>query len=302
VHPNLLADQRQIDYIMKKKTATILILHPIPWSRFMQIISPTRYASIVSLAAPLKHHQAINALLGNCLDAQVYVDAPEHPSLFLARIQSRVYLSAKGQTEAIPQIQDCLAQSEFWQDRREFLLLFAPEEWNERLPHLLPGWKAYPGVREYYQARPIRKEWRSHLPPGYTIQAVTAKLLRGTELSGMEALKEEMVSERPTVEDFLEKSFGVCLFFEHELAGWCLSEYNTPIGCEVGIATLPPHQRRGFATLMTSAFMAMAIEHGIETIGWDCWQKNLPSSGAARKAGFELTHTDLVGYFVKDES
>jgi len=37
---------------------------------------------------------------------------------------------------------------------------------------------------------------------------------------------EEMQSERLSVEDFLQKSFGYCVIHDEEIMGWCMSEYN----------------------------------------------------------------------------
>ncbi len=57
--------------------------------------------------------------------------------------------------------------------------------------------------------------------------------------------------------------------------------------CELGIETLPAVQRRGLATVTALATIAHAQSVGIAEIGWHCWKRNMPSSGLARKLGFE---------------
>ena len=99
-----------------------------------------------------------------------------------------------------------------------------------------------------------------------------------------------MCSERDTIQEFLEKSFGIALLYQDQLAGWCLSEYNWARCCEVGIATLAPHQRRGLAALQTYAFMELAIERGIHRIGWHCFANNRASATTALKTGFTKRH------------
>lgn len=57
------------------------------------------------------------------------------------------------------------------------------------------------------------------------------------------ALVKEMQSERQSVRDFLDKSFGLCLVQGDGIVSWSLSEYNSEDRCEVGIATVEGYRR-----------------------------------------------------------
>jgi RimJ/RimL family protein N-acetyltransferase len=119
------------------------------------------------------------------------------------------------------------------------------------------------------------------------MQRITPEFLSG-DVAGLDAVREEMCSERASVEDFLRRSFGICPVHANEVAGWCMSEYNVGDRCEIGIATAEKHQRRGIATLTTWSFLAEAQRRGYRRVGWDCWTRNVPSVATARKAGFTL--------------
>jgi RimJ/RimL family protein N-acetyltransferase len=117
---------------------------------------------------------------------------------------------------------------------------------------------------------------------------VAADLLADERVQNKAYLTEEMVSERPSIDDFLAKSFGVCLLHEGEIIGWCLSEYNCGPRCEIGIAVAEPFRRRGLATLMARAFIDQALTQGVYDIGWICWAGNRPSMATAEKLGLAL--------------
>ncbi|HEX2993213.1 MAG TPA: GNAT family N-acetyltransferase, partial [Anaerolineales bacterium] len=125
------------------------------------------------------------------------------------------------------------------------------------------------------------------LPEGFSTQLITAEFL-SSDVTGLDAVREEMCSERVSVEDFLSRSFGICPVHANEIVGWCMSEYNVGDRCEIGIATAEKHQRRGIATLTTRSFLAEAHRRGYRRVGWDCWTRNVPSVATARKAGFTL--------------
>jgi RimJ/RimL family protein N-acetyltransferase len=148
--------------------------------------------------------------------------------------------------------------------------------------------------RSYYAFKANRLDWKSMLPEGFSVRMADRKLL-SEKWQNLEDLTEEMCSERSSVEDFLAKSFGICLTYKDLIVGWCLSEYNTGHRCEVGIATHEDYQRRGFATLMATAFIELARVRDVAKIGWHCSATNLGSAATALKAGFEKV-TDYPVY------
>jgi RimJ/RimL family protein N-acetyltransferase len=141
--------------------------------------------------------------------------------------------------------------------------------------------------REYYACKKLKHKWQDFMPEGFQLQMVDADLLANTSLKHLDTLKEEMISERPSVDDFLAKSFGVCAIHENELASWCLSEYNADGRCEIGIETTSDYRQRGIATALTLAFLEHAFSHGIKEVGWHCFKRNETSAKTALKAGFD---------------
>ena len=85
------------------------------------------------------------------------------------------------------------------------------------------------------------------------MRRIDKDLLAERHLGNMDDLVKEMHSERPSVQDFLAKSFGYCVLYNDTLVGWCMSEYNTGSRCEIGIETVAGYRRRGIATLTASA-------------------------------------------------
>ena len=141
--------------------------------------------------------------------------------------------------------------------------------------------------REYYACQELKHKWQNFMPESIHLHMVDADLLANTNLKHLDTLKEEMISERPSVEDFLSKGFGVCAIHENELAGWCLSEYNADGRCEIGIETTSEFRKRGLATALTLAFLEHAFSHNIKEVGWHCFKRNESSAKTARKAGFD---------------
>jgi GNAT superfamily N-acetyltransferase len=168
-----------------------------------------------------------------------------------------------------------------------YLIYATDPAWNETLQQLFPAGSLYQGTRQYYEITGFDGQFDAPLPDGFSMQLITSEFL-SSDLDGLEAVREEMCSERASVEDFLARSFGLCPIHANEVAGWCMSEYNVGDRCEIGIATAPKHQRRGIATLATLSFLAEAHRRGYIRVGWDCWTRNSASVATARKAGFAL--------------
>jgi RimJ/RimL family protein N-acetyltransferase len=143
-----------------------------------------------------------------------------------------------------------------------------------------------------------RRDWRAMIPAGFELRPVDSALLAETHLDHLDALKEELVSECPSVDFFLAHRFGVCLVSAGELAAWCLAEHNVGDRCEVGIETQPSYRQRGFATITASALVETAAARGITRVGWHCYERNQASIATALKVGFQETGAYPV-YFVR---
>ena len=178
-----------------------------------------------------------------------------------------------------------------------FSLCVAPGGWEAHMDVLLGGRPFQRTERQYYEFDTAQLPRNASVPAGYGLREADATLLAQAGLADLDALREEMTSERASVEEFLARSFGVCPVTTDALVGWCLSEYNTGDRCEVGIATLPPHQGKGLATATGSAFIQQALARGITRIGWHCYTANRPSWATALKIGFTKAE-DYPAYLI----
>jgi RimJ/RimL family protein N-acetyltransferase len=178
--------------------------------------------------------------------------------------------------------------------RHFFMAFWQRPGWEEALGNMLRAYKPVVADREYYILDLSRAKAPGKLPRGYALRDLDAAFLREKPWINKDALLEEMGSERKDAEDFLNRSFGVCLLSGEELAGWCLSEYNNSKGCEVGIEVMEGHRRKGLGTLLTLALAEKAWTAGMRQMGWSCFRANAASSGTALKAGFVKSHDSRV--------
>ncbi len=250
------------------------------------------YDRVRPLVDLLDIHLALRAMLEGDVDAEIYVDDVQAPHVAFTRTQHRFYLVGTPDNATFNvALRDHLLNNVYPEALAAgdvmFTLYYAPEAWGITVPDVLRGKDPIPDARHYYEFQERDRAWRPLLPEGFTLRSVDADLLNASSLANLDALREELCSERPSIEAFLEKSFGVCVQHEDALVGWCLSEYNCGERCEVGIETLPGDRRRGLATAMTAALIEAAHARGITRLGWHCWASNAGSIATARKAGFE---------------
>lgn len=248
-------------------------------------------------------HLPLQAILAGHVDAPVYVDDLEHPHLALTWVMSRVYLAGKPGSRAVADavrniFVGVLMREALKAGREAYMLAYPDASWEPFIRLVLDGRQPIQVGRQYYTFKEARGNWRTMLPAGMQVRQVDAALL-AEKWHNPEYLTEEMCSERPSVEDFLAKSFGVCLTRDDEILGWCLSEYNTHHRCEVGIAVRGDVRKRGLATMLALAFVEMAQARDVARVGWHCGATNRASGATALKAGFEkvLDYPAYLGWF-----
>jgi RimJ/RimL family protein N-acetyltransferase len=250
-------------------------------------LKPAEYDLVRPLFDVMDHHLAVQAILAGSVRARVYVDHPTHPWAALTWTGQRFYLAGSARKRSHQRFVEMVYAEALQAGSDMFVLYYAPDGWADAIDRVLGSNFPVKAQRQFFVFRELRNDWRAMLPEGVALEFVDGALLEKTHLKNREALVEEMRSERESVADFLDRSFGVCLIQGDEIAGWCLSEYNTADRCEVGIATLEPYRGRAFATVMASALVEHALSQGVSHVGWHCYAHNLASVATALKVGFQ---------------
>jgi GNAT superfamily N-acetyltransferase len=251
--------------------------------------------------AALDEHLSVAGVLEGQVPGEVFADSLEAPQVAVAWLKHRCYVAGRADTAAARDgLRGLIAETILPAARAvgyPLVMAYATQEgWEAGLRQALAEVLPETGQRQFYAHKGPRAGVAHPLPQGMALRDVDRALMAETGLdpAGLEELRAEMCSERESVEAFLAGSFGICLVRGEEIAGWCLSEYNRPGRCEVGIAVRPPFQRQGLGTLLATALVERARAAGIEQIGWHCWARNIASGATARAAGFELVRNYTV--------
>lgn len=261
-------------------------------------------AFVQPLFAGLEHHLAIEAAATAAAPSHFFApslplasepeaSATDLPHSAILWVHHRVFIGGAPTPTRVTWVRDLLAATiaPAARARGDYAFgLYYTRAWHSHLDALLPDLPHSALDRCYFVAEglDLLPALRAQPPAGLRLEPVTAALLARSELTNHARLTEELCSERPTVDDFLARSFGVCLLDGDTLAGWCLSEYNSGPKCEVGIEVIEEYQRRGLGAFMTQALCAEAARRGIQQVGWHCLAQNAASAATARRAGLRL--------------
>lgn len=247
-------------------------------------------------------HLPLQAILAGNVIAPIYVDNPLHPQTALTWTGSRFYLAGSpGNTDLIAASRkiflENFAMSAWKSGIESYVLHYPSEKWETFITAMLHQKYPIKSIRSYYAKNASRRE-QLKLSEGFSFRAVDATILSGN-WKNLDFLTDEMCSERESVQDFLSKSFGICLTKADLIVGWCLSEYNTGHRCEVGIAIHEDYRMRGFASQLALAFIEMARKKDVARIGWHCNSANIGSGSTAMKVGFEKIedYPVFIGWF-----
>jgi GNAT superfamily N-acetyltransferase len=248
-------------------------------------------------ARPLFHelersHALVTAFFEGCASARLFVDDAVKPQAGVLVCNSRVLCTGDAtQYDFLEEMMNTFSGELIPAQRSggndAYLACTSGEGWDVALQSMFHNCQFYHGNRQYYEITNFASKPDLQLPNGFSMHLITPDFL-SSDIAGLDAVQDEMCSERVSVDDFLARSFGLCPVHANEVAGWCMSEYNVGERCEIGIATSEKHQRKGIATLTTWTFLAEAHRRGYTRVGWDCWTRNEASGTTARKAGFTL--------------
>jgi tetratricopeptide (TPR) repeat protein len=250
---------------------------------------------VAALFEPLDYNLSIGSILAGLTPANIFADHPEKPSISLIAYKYHLYLSGSPHNmESIQPLKQLITEiiipDTTKADLEVIFLQTSSSAWHPFMDDILTGLYPVARQRTYLECTHLHQDWRQLLSDEFTLRTVDHDLLSQSHLGNLDYLKDELCSERPTIDDFLEKSFGFCVLKGDQLASWCLSEYNTGDRCEVGVATVDAFQRQGLATVTTLALIEHSLYLGYRRIGWHSWTNNIPSVALALRTGFKEVH------------
>jgi GNAT superfamily N-acetyltransferase len=255
----------------------------------MILLTPRYSNKLMQLIFPLDYHLILRSIINEKTPATIYVDrVSQSQGAFLWK-KGKAWLLGSPTDLFIDDLSETLKNAFFPFLRRHgagYFRLHYDERWSSSLGSVFHGLECTEYRRSYYHIDAVGKILDPNLPPGFSVVEIDEGLLV-TDYENIDRVRDETVSERDSVEDFLEKSFGYAVMKGGKIVSWCMSEYNTGDRCELGIETIGEYQRKGLATQVARAVIGHAFRHGIHSIGWHCWNKNEASIRTALRIGFK---------------
>jgi GNAT superfamily N-acetyltransferase len=249
----------------------------------MLILEPPFPDSFQEIFEPHKHNLSSVSILRGLSKSKVYADLID-PTWAVTSFNSRILvigdIDAPELLDAVQHVVDTGIAS----GRRGFVIYYPADTTTTELGKHIRGVTPYLNQRNYYALK-LETKKDIVLPDGYRVERITPDFLRqGYE--NIELVSSEMMSERASVENFLEKSFGFCSLYGDTIASWCMSEYNVDQRFEIGIETHPDYRQKGLATQTATSCINYGLEKGYSVVGWHCWKRNIESNRLALKLGF----------------
>jgi len=232
----------------------------------------------------MRHNLAVESILSGGTASPVWVDDMDTPRASITWSGSRIYVGGEADGDLFSSLAETIAWRAEARDSGVSVVYLQPGHDDDRFLDL-EGFNVTHRNRNYYEVEANKHEWGAKPPQGYTIHMVDRSLL-SSGLKNTDRVIGEMRSERPTVEDFLDKSFSFCAVAGDVIADWCMSEYNTRDRFEIGIETVEKHRRRGLALQTAKATISYGVARGYRLVGWHCWTDNTASNKLARALGF----------------
>ena len=180
---------------------------------------------------------------------------------------------------------------------------FHPEAWKDKMPLIFQGRIPLTTARRHYVCTKLTiNHWRDHVPKGYQVERIDAKLLRTPRLEIPEHVTSWMMTNWGTISDFMKNGFCFCTLHGQRIVSWSLADCVSGNACEIGIHTREDYRRQGLATLTAAATFDHALSSGFESVGWHCDEYNVGSIGVAEKVGFKLERKYIQYYACANEA
>lgn len=274
-------------------------------------LKPEQFAKATALFAKMAEWNVyVTAVLQQTSPGRVYVDNLDAPRSGFAVSLDCAYLVGNPDNTAFNQAlklelaETLLAGDRVNPDNPVLDVCLDSQEWEPTLADILGDWRWPPiwGSNHHYLFEKAQRDWRTILPAGYQVAPLDAALLAAQGERLPKHIVDSIRIGWQNQANFLQNGFGFAALHYDEIVCWCLADVTVGDACEIGIQTVPAHQRRGLATAVTAATVEFCQQAGFRHIGWHCGADNPGSIGTAVNAGFVLERPYSFYEFHTDEA
>ncbi|MET9023389.1 GNAT family N-acetyltransferase [Actinopolymorpha sp. NPDC004070] len=259
-------------------------------------LSRHAYATVAKLLTGFDHQLSVAAVLAGAMPGDVFVDDPVRPSaVFVHSPEGNFVGGDPADVRLIAGLREHLAATIMPERDEDLVLSFDHDGWPPAAQVIMPDLDVFAVPRRHYVHRKPRPQ--PNPPPGYRIAPIDATLLQHRQVPSH--LRNWMGSNWGSEDAFLAHGFGAAALRGEDLASWSLADCIVADRAEIGIHTAPEHRRRGLATQVAAAAVAIAFDRGLTEVGWHCNDDNVGSYRTAESVGFTLQRRyRIFGYRV----
>ncbi len=273
----------------------------------LQELEFVEFSEVQSLFSESKHLSfTIDAVIAGNSPMRIWVDDVNKPRSALLWDNAHCYylVGDPGNRDFCKTIETFLYESlipkAVAKNREIYKLEYSPQAWEPIIEDILKDKTPVKISRKFFVLeKPLISQWQDILPPDFSIRRIDRFLLE-SDVKHVKSIIDEINGCWYSVDEFLTNGFGFCLVYrpkigEEEVQGWCTGEYFSKGKCGVGIETFHGYQKRGFATVMASAFVEHSLSVNIQP-HWDASANNEGSIRVAEKVGFREIQDYQVFY------
>jgi RimJ/RimL family protein N-acetyltransferase len=269
-------------------------------------LQPHQFIAVRPLFRGFDYSLSVHAAIEGNNPGRIFVDNIDHPNTALAlTVEGYLLAGDSGSPEVIDAIRRLLREKifsgEVYVNGNESLsLALHPEEWEARLPELIPTHEAEKLARYHYLCNSVQFNWRSQVPQGYKVKRVDEAFLNDPRVVFTEVDWFDFGQMWGSLGNFLEKGVGFCLMRGWDVIAWCMSDCVAGDQIDVGVFTHPAYRRRDLGTTVVAATVEHCLRQGFRSVGWHCNAENVGSWKLAEKVGFKRTRQYNYYYYMYD--
>lgn len=215
---------------------------------------------------------------------KLFVDDEETPTSCILSLKHLLFIGGNLSEDCLNFLSGELLTSDIRNSLKVFYIIYPNETWKNALTKLFPDNCSQYERSLYCYSKP---ESIKIIPNPKEVIELTSDLMK-SDVSNLNMIINEVISTNTydSMEDYLTRGIGFTLVINNKACGFCTSEYPSKKSIAIGIEVLGEHQQKGYAKIMTRAFLNKAVQRGLTTY-WDCLRNNTASVKTALSCKFE---------------
>ncbi len=252
-------------------------------------LNRANFNKVMDLFKDLEYNLSIFSVINKINPGRIFINNMDNPTAALLISPEGMYFTGDAKDNAFNRdlnnvLKDDIFKKALEKSKIDYTAFYSSKEWENSFKVIFNSLYPIEEDRRYLELEIVKFDI---VEVSKNVKKIDREMLLDSYLKEIDDVRESIIENWSSIDNFLQNGFGYVYIIDGGVVSRCIADCVVKDRCEVGVETEEDYRKNGYCTQVIIAALNHCKNSNIKSVGWHCWDNNIPSYKLAEKVGFK---------------